>query len=78
MTGNEDGAHHVIAEVAQSLVDIGYTVPGQAWTYWHGPGPGQATWRARPARVVAQTGRNAAANLSRRLQAHRLPVPGGA
>ena len=42
VTGNEDGAHHVIAEVAQSLIDIGYTVPGQGWTYWNkGPGPGE-------------------------------------
>jgi hypothetical protein len=41
VTGNEDGAHHVIAETAGSLIDIGYTVPGQAWTYWNkGPGPG--------------------------------------
>jgi hypothetical protein len=28
-------------EIAGGLGDIGYTVPGQAWTYWHlGPGPG--------------------------------------
>jgi len=41
VTGNEDGAHHVIATVAQGLIDVGYTVPGQAWTYWNmGPGPG--------------------------------------
>ena len=41
VTGNEDGAHHVIAELAQGVVDIGFTVPGQAWTYWNmGPGPG--------------------------------------
>jgi multimeric flavodoxin WrbA len=41
VTGNEDGAHHVISEVAGGLVDIGYTVPGQAWVYWNmGPGPG--------------------------------------
>jgi hypothetical protein len=33
VTGNEDGAHHVIAETAGSLIDIGFTVPGQAWTY---------------------------------------------
>jgi hypothetical protein len=40
-TGNEDGAHHVISEVCGALVDIGYTIPGQAWTYWHlGPGAG--------------------------------------
>ena len=41
VTGNEDGAHHVIAEIAGALIDIGFTVPGQAWTYWNmGPGPG--------------------------------------
>ncbi|MEV1011898.1 NAD(P)H-dependent oxidoreductase [Streptomyces sp. NPDC049881] len=41
VTGNEDGAHHVISEIHGALGDIGYTVPGQAWTYWHlGPGPG--------------------------------------
>ena len=41
VTGNEDGAHHVISEIAGGLVDIGYTIPGQAWTYWNrGPGPG--------------------------------------
>jgi hypothetical protein len=41
VTGNEDGAHHVISEIAGALGDIGYTIPGQAWVYWNmGPGPG--------------------------------------
>ncbi|MBP2471618.1 multimeric flavodoxin WrbA [Crossiella equi] len=41
VTGNEDGAHHVISELSGGLADIGYTIPGQAWTYWNrGPGPG--------------------------------------
>lgn len=41
VTGNEDGAHHIISQLAQAVVDIGFTVPGQAWTYWNrGPGPG--------------------------------------
>ena len=41
VTGNEDGAHHVISEINGGLADIGYTIPGQAWTYWNqGPGPG--------------------------------------
>lgn len=41
VTGNEDGAHHVISELSGGLVDIGFTIPAQAWTYWHlGPGPG--------------------------------------
>jgi multimeric flavodoxin WrbA len=42
VTGNEDGAHHVISEVSGALADIGFTIPGQAWTYWNkGPGPGE-------------------------------------
>ena len=41
VTGNEDGAHHVIGEIAGALGDIGFTIPGQSWTYWNmGPGPG--------------------------------------
>jgi hypothetical protein len=31
VTGNEDGAHHVISEVMGALIDIGFTVPAQAW-----------------------------------------------
>jgi hypothetical protein len=62
VTGNEDGAHHVIAELVGGLVDIGYTVPGQAWTYWNmGPGPGPSytetdhghDWSARTGRAMA-------------------------
>lgn len=42
VTDNEDGAHHVISEVSGALGDIGFTIPGQAWTYWNrGPGPGE-------------------------------------
>jgi hypothetical protein len=33
VAGNEDGAHHVISEVSGALADIGFTIPGQAWTY---------------------------------------------
>jgi len=42
VVGNEDGAHHCIAEMAGAAIDIGFTVPGQAWTYLNkGPGPGE-------------------------------------
>ncbi|MDQ3627318.1 MAG: flavodoxin family protein [Actinomycetota bacterium] len=62
VTGNEDGAHHVISEISGGLGDIGYTIPGQAWTYWNmGPGPGPSysdteqghEWSASTGRVMA-------------------------
>jgi multimeric flavodoxin WrbA len=35
VVGNEDGAHKVIADLFQSLNDIGYSVPAQGSTYWN-------------------------------------------
>ncbi|MEO5873494.1 MAG: NAD(P)H-dependent oxidoreductase [Streptosporangiaceae bacterium] len=80
VTGNEDGAHHVIGEISGGLADIGYTIPGQAWTYWHlGPGPGPDylddqkghEWAARTGRAMAS---NLAA-VARALAAHPVPAP---
>jgi len=66
VTGNEDGAHHVISEISGGLADIGYTIPGQAWTYWHlGPGPGPDYLDSDQGRDwAAKTGRAMAANLA--------------
>ena len=36
VVGNEDGAHHVSAEVFQSLNDVGFSLPANAVTYWVG------------------------------------------
>jgi multimeric flavodoxin WrbA len=79
-TGNEDGAHHVISEIAGGLGDIGYTVPGQAWTYWHlGPGPGPDYLDDdRGHDYAAKSARTMAANLvtsARALAATPLPAP---
>jgi multimeric flavodoxin WrbA len=65
VTGNEDGAHHVISEVAGGLGDIGYTIPGQAWTYWNrGPGPGPSFSETEDGHEWStKTGRAMAANL---------------
>ncbi|GLZ29159.1 hypothetical protein Lesp02_13490 [Lentzea sp. NBRC 105346] len=65
VTGNEDGAHHVISEIAGALGDIGYTIPGQAWTYWNrGPGPGPSFSETDEGHDwSAKTGRAMAANL---------------
>ena len=80
VTGNEDGAHHVIAELAQAVNDIGYTVPAQAWTYWNkGPGPGPTYLETDEGHEwSAKTARTAAANLiaaAEALAAHPLPKP---
>ncbi|MGW2516214.1 flavodoxin family protein [Streptomyces sp. NPDC001617] len=65
VTGNEDGAHHVISEISGALTDIGCTVPGQAWAHGHlGPGPGPDYLKEQRGRDRAHsTGRTRADNL---------------
>lgn len=80
VTGNEDGAHHVIGEVNGALNDIGYTLPGQNWTYWNkGPGPGDEEWDSTDEKDwTLSTGRAMASNLAAvatALQAHPVPAP---
>jgi multimeric flavodoxin WrbA len=36
VVGNEDGAHHTIAECLQALNDVGFSVAANAGTYWVG------------------------------------------
>lgn len=36
VVGNEDGAHHVGAELFQGLDDVGFTIPANGMTYWVG------------------------------------------
>lgn len=80
VTGNEDGAHHVISEIAGALIDIGYTVPGQAWTYWNkSPGPGKSYLETDYKHDWSEeTGRTAAAKLgavAQALAARPIPAP---
>jgi multimeric flavodoxin WrbA len=80
VTGNEDGAHHVIAELTQAVTDVGFTVPGQAFTYWNmGPGPGpDYSDTDHGHEYSASTGRAAAANLvavARALAVTPIPAP---
>ncbi|USQ84871.1 NAD(P)H-dependent oxidoreductase [Streptomyces phaeoluteigriseus] len=82
VTGNEDGAHHVISEISGALADIGYTIPGQAWTYWHpGPGAGPDYLDEERGRDWSHsTGRAMAANLAgvaRALAERPLGAPPG-
>ncbi len=80
VTGNEDGAHHCIFELSGQLGDIGYTVPGQAWTYWNkGPGPGDDYSETDEGKDWSEkTGRACAQNLlgvARALEANPLGPP---
>jgi multimeric flavodoxin WrbA len=80
VVGNEDGAHHVISEINGALNDIGYTLPGQNWTYWNkGPGPGDEEWLSTDDKEWSTTtGKAAAHNLLaavKALQAHPIPAP---
>jgi multimeric flavodoxin WrbA len=82
VTGNEDGAHHVISEIAGALIDIGFTVPGQSWTYWNrGPGPGPSFLEEEEGRDWSRsTGVAAASNLAavaRALADKPVPAPPG-
>lgn len=36
VVGNEDGAHHVAANVFQGLNDVGFSIPATGSTYWVG------------------------------------------
>ena len=36
VVGNEDGAHHVSADIFQALSDCGFTIPANGATYWTG------------------------------------------
>lgn len=40
VVGNEDGAHHVSAEVYQALNDVGFSLAANAVTYWVGEAMG--------------------------------------
>lgn len=80
VTGNEDGAHNIVATVCQGLIDMGFTIPGQSWTYWHlGPGPGLDYVETDEGHDYSdRVGRNAARNLlavAKLITPETYPVP---
>lgn len=80
ITGNEDGAHHIVATVSQALIDMGLTMAAQSWTYWHlGPGPGPDYVETDDGHDYSdRVGRNAARNmlaLAKVLKPDIYPVP---
>jgi multimeric flavodoxin WrbA len=73
VVGNEDGAHHVSAQLYQSLNDTGWTLPASAVCYWVGEALGKIDFQdldevpekiARVARMTASNGAHLAGLLS--------------
>jgi multimeric flavodoxin WrbA len=57
VVGNEDGAHHVTAELYQALGDVGFTIPASGSTYWVGEAMGSVDYidlDPKPAKVRSQ------------------------
>lgn len=76
--GNEDGAHHVTAQVYQGLADVGFTIPAGGAVYWVGEAMGRIDYKdlpETPEKVAAATRtmvRNAA-HLATLLKAQTYP-----
>lgn len=66
VVGNEDGAHAIVADVAQGLNDVGVTIPAQGATYWNGAAMEKTDYNDLPATpettaaATATAARNAA------------------
>jgi multimeric flavodoxin WrbA len=79
VVGNEDGAHHVTAEVYQALSDVGFTIPANGVTYWVGEAMQSTDYKdvePRPEKT-AQTTKTLAANaahLARLLKESNYPA----
>ena len=78
VVGNEDGAHHVIAECAQALNDTGFTLAANAGTYWVGEAMQTTDYKdldPEPEKTASAT-KTAVANavhLARQLKANPYP-----
>ncbi|WP_394003310.1 flavodoxin family protein [Luteimonas sp. WGS1318] len=78
VVGNEDGAHHVHAQLCQGLVDVGFTIPGGSPPYWVGEAMGSTDYKdldATPDKVreTIRTIASNAAHLARLLADHPYP-----
>lgn len=78
VVGNEDGAHHVSAEIFQALNDVGFSLPPGAAAYWVGEAMGEVDFvdlKEVPDKVMQTIGtltRNAV-HLARFLKANSYP-----
>jgi len=79
VVGNEDGAHHVTAEVYQALGDVGFTMPANGVTYWVGEAMHGTDYKDKDPRpeTTEKTTTTLAANaahLARLLKDHPYPA----
>jgi multimeric flavodoxin WrbA len=78
VVGNEDGAHHVSADVYQALNDVGFTIPANAVAYWVGEAMGSVNFvdlekvPENVTKTVAMLARNTA-HLAKQLKANEYP-----
>lgn len=80
VVGNEDGAHHVSAELYQGLTDVGFTIPAGSPAYWVGEAMGDKDYKDLPKtpEKLASTIKTLSANavhLAGLLQASPYPAP---
>jgi multimeric flavodoxin WrbA len=80
VVGNEDGAHHVVAESLQALNDVGFTLAANAGAYWVGEAMGSVDYLdldERPAGTgsAIDTAAANAVHLARLLRADGYPAP---
>jgi multimeric flavodoxin WrbA len=80
VVGNEDGAHHVTAELYQALADVGFTIPGGSSAYWVGEAMGSVNYidLDRTPKKLASTIKTLASNaahLAALLKERPYPVP---
>lgn len=81
VVGNEDGAHHVSAELYQALNDVGFSLAAGAVTYWVGEAMGGTDYKdldAVPENVASATSTAArnAAHLAGLLKSSAYPPAG--
>lgn len=81
VVGNEDGAHHVTAELYQALADVGFTIPGGSSAYWVGEAMGSVNYKdlTRTPPKLASTIKTLACNaahLAALLKKNPYPAPG--
>lgn len=81
VVGNEDGAHHTVAECFQALNDVGFTLPSTGAAYWVGEAMQKTDYndlddRPEATRSAIEAAAANAAHLARVLRQDGYPAPG--